>query len=50
VFLTIDLLAIRLTYIFLGNISGSYGGEYEGDCLLGCCAAWAVRNSRPESP
>jgi hypothetical protein len=21
----------------LGEISGSYGGEYENDCLLGCC-------------
>jgi hypothetical protein len=23
----------------LGDISGSHGGEYEDDCLLGCCAA-----------
>jgi hypothetical protein len=22
----------------LGEISGSHGGEYEDDCLLGCCA------------
>jgi hypothetical protein len=22
----------------LGEISGSYGGEYEDDSLLGCCA------------
>jgi hypothetical protein len=21
----------------LGEISGSHGGEYEYDCLLGCC-------------
>jgi hypothetical protein len=21
-----------------GEISGSHGGEYEDDCLLGCCA------------
>jgi hypothetical protein len=22
----------------LDDISGSHGGEYEDDCLLGCCA------------
>jgi hypothetical protein len=22
----------------IGEISGSYGGEYEDNCLLGCCA------------
>jgi hypothetical protein len=22
----------------MGDISGSYGGKYEDDCLLGCCA------------
>jgi hypothetical protein len=24
--------------LLLGEISGSRGGEYEGDCLLECCA------------
>jgi hypothetical protein len=24
--------------IFIGEISGSRGGDYEDDCLLGCCA------------
>jgi hypothetical protein len=22
----------------LGEISGSHGGKYEDDCLVGCCA------------
>jgi hypothetical protein len=24
--------------LLVGDISGSHGGEYEDDCLLGCCA------------
>jgi hypothetical protein len=24
-----------------GEISGSHGGEYEYDCLLGCCAVYS---------
>jgi hypothetical protein len=24
--------------VTIGEISGSHGGEYEDDCLLGCCA------------
>jgi hypothetical protein len=27
-----------LTGFNLGEILGSRGGEYEDDCLLGCCA------------
>jgi hypothetical protein len=26
------------TSLDIDEISGSYGGEYEDDCLLGCCA------------
>jgi hypothetical protein len=26
------------------EISGSHGGEYEHDCLLGCSAVWYRRN------
>jgi hypothetical protein len=26
------------TYMYVDEISGSRGGEYEDDCLLGCCA------------
>jgi hypothetical protein len=28
----------NLTIICNGEISGSHGGKYEDDCLLGCCA------------
>jgi hypothetical protein len=27
-----------MDWIHLGKISGSHGGEYEDDWLLGCCA------------
>jgi hypothetical protein len=30
--------------IVLSDISGSHGGEYEDDCLLGCCAVWSGRS------
>jgi hypothetical protein len=29
-------LAITCTQVYLSEISGSHGGEYEDDCLLGC--------------
>jgi hypothetical protein len=29
---------------FIVEISGSHGGEYEDDCLLGCCAVLSGRN------
>jgi hypothetical protein len=27
-----------------GEISGSQGGKYDGDCLLGCCAVLSGRS------
>jgi hypothetical protein len=35
--LRVSLPVIMTTNIF-GEISGSHGGEYEYNCLLGCCA------------
>jgi hypothetical protein len=29
----------------IGEISGSHGGEYEDDCLLGCCAVKSGRDA-----
>jgi hypothetical protein len=28
----------------VGEISGSHGGKYEDDCLLGCCAMQSDRS------
>jgi hypothetical protein len=30
--------------LFFGETSSSHGGEYEDDCLLGCCAVQSGRN------
>jgi hypothetical protein len=38
----ISLNSIILVMKTRGEISGSYGGEYEDDCLLGCCAPCSV--------
>jgi hypothetical protein len=35
--------------IGIGEISGSYGREYEDDCLLGCCAVEAGNISETRS-
>jgi hypothetical protein len=34
-----DLASRKYKIEKIGETSGSYGGEYEGDCLLGCCVA-----------
>jgi hypothetical protein len=36
------LIEIFIIYNTDGDISGSHGGEYEDDGLLGCCAVQAV--------
>jgi hypothetical protein len=28
----------------LADVSGSYGSDYEDDCILGCCAMWSGRS------
>jgi hypothetical protein len=34
----------RKSWEYLGDISGYHGGEYEDDCLLGCCAMKSGRS------
>lgn len=34
----------EMTNSVLGEISGCYGGKFEDDCLLGCCAVLSCRN------